>query len=119
MKNESECTDLSYLSSLANGSNEFIQQMISVFMEQTPKALDSIDNSLLKKDWKSLAAVAHKIKPSFAFMGIKQLEPVIADIEDSCQKEQNLDSLSDKINEVRQVCKCAMVELEEKSKHLA
>jgi HPt (histidine-containing phosphotransfer) domain-containing protein len=119
MKSEQECTDLSYLSSLANGSTEFIQQMISVFMEQTPKALDTIDKSMENKDWGSLAAVAHKIKPSFAFMGIKELESVICDIEDSARKQENLDTLPANIQKVKDTCAVAMKELEIKSRELA
>jgi HPt (histidine-containing phosphotransfer) domain-containing protein len=119
MENQNECTDLSYLSSLSSGSTEFMQQMISVFMEQTPKALDQIKTHYAAQDWKQLGAIAHKIKPSFAFMGIRELEPVIAELEDNSVKQVNLESIPEKIKKIEEVCNVAMKELEQKSKQLA
>ncbi|MGZ4034903.1 MAG: Hpt domain-containing protein [Bacteroidia bacterium] len=110
--NRSKHIDLTYLKQLSNGSNDFINQMISVFMAQTPEALDSMDKYLDKKDWKSLHGVAHKIKASFSFMGIKELENDINLIEEYALSQTNLNLLPDIISHLKNVCNEAMKELE-------
>jgi HPt (histidine-containing phosphotransfer) domain-containing protein len=104
--------DLSYLKQLSNGSNEFICEMISVFMEQTPKELDEIDKYWDAKDWQSLHRIAHKMKPSFTFMGIKELENVIYLINEYSSTETNIDQLPELISKLKNVCFEALEELE-------
>ena len=105
-------TDLTYLKNIANGSNEFICQMISVFMEQTPEALNNMEKYLNAKNWRSLHVVAHKIKASFSFMGIKKLETVICQVEEYSLNETNTDKLPAMISEIKAVCIKGMQELE-------
>jgi HPt (histidine-containing phosphotransfer) domain-containing protein len=105
--------DLTYLKQLSNGSNEFVTEMMTVFSEQTPTELDKLEQELKAKDWKSLRATAHKIKPSLAFMGIKELEETIKQIEEYADKEINLVKLPEMIAKVKSVCESAMQELKE------
>ena len=105
-------TDLTYLKQLANGSNEFIGQMITVFMAQTPEALSNMDKYVMSKDWESLHRVAHKMKPSFSFMGIKELENIISLIEEYSLNKTNVEQLPEMILKVKNVCMTALAELE-------
>lgn len=104
--------DLSYLKELSKGSNEFICEMISVFIAQTPEELDQIDKHWKAKDWQSLHRVAHKMKPSFSFMGIKELESVICLINEYSSTETNIDQLPELISKLKTVCSEALQELE-------
>jgi len=104
--------DLTYLKQLSNGSNEFISQMIAVFMAQTPEALINMDKYVNAKDWESLHRVAHKMKPSFSFMGIKELENVIGLIEEYSLNKVNVEELPVMISQVKNVCMNALDELE-------
>jgi HPt (histidine-containing phosphotransfer) domain-containing protein len=110
--NNERSIDLSYLKQLSNGSNKFILEIIDVFLKQTPEALESMENYLNNKDWKSLRAVAHKIKPSMTFMGINDLKDVVGKIEEYADKEINLDLLPELIHKMQDVCKKAFLELE-------
>lgn len=109
--NKVKQTDLTYLKELSNGSNEFIVEMITVFVEQTPIEIANMEKHLAAADWKSLRATAHKMKPSFAFMGIRELESVIKTIEDYSGNEKNLDLLPGLISKVKDVCIQAIEEL--------
>ena len=104
--------DLTYLKQLANGSNQFIIEMISVFMEQNPMEVASLEKYLKNKDWKSLHSVAHKMKPSFSFMGIKELESVIKLVNEYSATETNLNLLPEMISKIKTICKEALKELE-------
>ncbi|HEV7231048.1 MAG TPA: response regulator, partial [Bacteroidia bacterium] len=109
-------TDLAYLRELANGSDEFIQNMISLFIQQTPEAIDKMESSLKQRDWKSVRAAAHKMKPSFSFMGIKQLKETIEKTEEYAGAEKELDKIPALIAEIKQVCDKALIELRAEQK---
>lgn len=109
-------TDLTYLKELSNGSKEFINQMISIFMSQTPEALDSINLHLKAKNFKQLRAVIHKMKPSFSFMGIGELENISALVENYADTETHLDELPELILSINTICTAALLELEEEKK---
>lgn len=108
--------NLSYLKQLSNGSNEFIVQMISIFMVQTPEATSLMDKYLQNNEWKLLKGVIHKMKPSFSFMGIKELETVAVSAEKYCETETDLDKLPELIHRIKEVCSQALNELEEEKK---
>lgn len=108
--------DLTYLKELSNGSNEFITQIISIFMTQTPEELEKMEKSLNAGNWDAVRATAHKIKPSFLFMGIKELESVINSVEDFAAKKTNLDQLPEMITKIKTICEQALVELETEKK---
>ncbi len=108
--------NLSYLKQLSNGSNEFIVQMISIFMVQTPEATNLMDKHLKSNEWKLLKGVIHKMKPSFSFMGIKELETIAISAEKYCETETDLDKLPGLIQRIKEVCSEAINELEEEKK---
>lgn len=108
--------DLAYLKELSNGSNEFMAQMISIFMVQTPEAISNIDAYLKKNDWKSIKAVIHKMKPSFSFMGIKELQNTIPLVEKYCETETHLNEVPKLIMQIKTVCELALQELETEKK---
>ncbi len=105
-------TDLGYLTELSRGSKEFILQMISLFLEQTPIALASLEEAAKNKDWAMVGRVAHKMKPSLAFMGIKNLKDLIAALEEEAKQGTNPDGMKEKILTIRDVCNKAILELE-------
>lgn len=104
--------DLTYLKELSNGSNEFMTQMISIFIAQTPEALEIVDLHLQKGEWKLLKGVIHKMKPSFGFMGIKEIENNVSLVEKYCETETHLDELPSLIMKIKTVCLAALQELE-------
>lgn len=110
--------DLTYLKELSNGSTKFIVEMIDAFLEQTPLEIANLDQGLNRKDWKSIRSIAHKIKPSVTFMGIKELESVVKLIEEYAGNETNLDLLPAMILNLKTVFYSAMEELKEEKELL-
>jgi HPt (histidine-containing phosphotransfer) domain-containing protein len=117
--NGNKYIDLDYLKQISNGSNEFIYQMISVFMEEIPNEIKNMEKHLEKKDWMALKATAHKMKPSFSFMGVKELEESIHDIEQNCAEEKNLDQLPGLIERIKTMTEDVIRELEREKKLFA
>lgn len=112
-------TDLAYLKELANGSNQFMNEMITLFITQTPEALDNIEKHFQNKDWKLLRSVVHKMKPSISFVGLKEIEADVLTMEELAANETGLEQLPALIANVKNVCKEAIAELEAELKNYA
>lgn len=96
--------DLSYLEDIAGGSNDFIIEMIDMFLEQTPGYFNDIKQGILDKDWKKVSDVAHKIKPTLAFMGSNSAKDTMAGIEMDSRNLVNLDTIGDTFNNLHVLC---------------
>ncbi len=103
--------DLSYLRQLANGSDEFMQTMISIFIAETPAALDNMEKSWERNDWSGIKAMAHKMKPSFGFMGIASMKDVITELEADAERGAYPEVIREKITRIKAACTAAIVEL--------
>ncbi|TXF85973.1 PAS domain S-box protein [Neolewinella aurantiaca] len=79
--------DLTQLRALSRGDEEFVNNMIEIFLQHTPPALEEIEIALAKKDYATVARVAHKIKPSIESMGIKQLNGSAKEVELAAKAE--------------------------------
>lgn len=105
-------TDLTYLKELSNGSDEFVTEMLTIFIRETPEALSKMETHLQTKEWKLLRNVLHKIKPSMAFVGLKEIEQVVHDAEEYAGSETNLDKLPEMIMKIKTICTEGILELQ-------
>lgn len=110
--NEHKYTDLTYLKKLSKGDDDFVKQMISIFINQTPTAIQKMEADLSNRDWASLRAVAHKMKPSFSFVGVTSLQEKIETIEDNAAQGTNPNLIADLIAQVKEVSLKAVAELQ-------
>jgi HPt (histidine-containing phosphotransfer) domain-containing protein len=108
--------DLEYLKQISNGSNEFVFQMITVFTEEIPLEVKNLETHLANKDWKAMRATAHKMKPSYSFMGVKELEEMVHSVEEFDGNESGIPQLSELISKINSVTNEVVTELKEEKK---
>ena len=96
--------DLTYLNEIAGGDAEFMIDMIDIFIEQTPVYTEQIIAAIAVKDWKTVGDVAHKIKPTLAFMGVNTAKEQMASIESRARTETDLANIATDFAEVKTVC---------------
>lgn len=108
--------NLAYLKQLAGGDNEFVAEMIALFIEQTPGEIEKLEIYLLRKDWKSVVSTSRKLRSSVSFAGILELEELLLATEEYAEKESHLDQLPGLISQIRQICFKAISELEQELK---
>lgn len=116
-------TDLKYLKGLARDNNNMVAEMIHVYLEETPHLLDTMKQSLEKRDWASLKIAAHSMIPTFHTMGMDAEVTVLAEAiqEFAIRHEKNGIPLekeevklnADRIARVEAVCRHAFAELRE------
>ncbi len=112
----SKVTNLAYLKELAKGDMNFINDMVTLFLEQTPDAISKLEKSCSEKDWKTLRFVAHKMKPSFSFVGLNELSDKVNSVEEYSENEIHLNRLPEMIADIKSVCSKAIEELTEQKK---
>ena len=96
--------DLTYLNEIASGSVEFMIDMIDIFLEQTPIYLLQLTEAVKAKDWKTTGDIAHKIKPTLAFMGIEQGREVMAEIERKARNTTDVDTIESGLTYINSIC---------------
>jgi len=115
---ENKHTDLTYLREIAKGSTEFIAKLINSFITQTGTELTRLKNALGNNDWDEIYATAHKMKPSFHFVGIAELKEPIQNIENFARERKNLNEIPPLISKVVNVCESSIVELKQELDNL-
>jgi signal transduction histidine kinase/CheY-like chemotaxis protein/HPt (histidine-containing phosphotransfer) domain-containing protein len=89
-KFESEAvTDLADLESTARGNKNFMIEMMELFIERNPADLREMDLSIRDKNFKETARIAHKMKTSVGFTGLKKLLPCLAEMEELCDRHDS------------------------------
>ena len=110
--NANRITDLSYLVSLCGDDDDFKTEMIETFLKNTPPLINDMKNYLLDSEWKKIGDIAHKMKPSFSFMGIHTAKELILNIERLGRQMEDVASISTMVLELESICNEAFSELE-------
>ena len=113
-RNGKRITDLSYLVSLCGDDEDFKTEMIETFLKNTPPLINNMKNYIIDSEWKMIGDIAHKIKPSFTFMGIHTAKDLILSIERLGRTQENVAEIPAMIIELESICKRAFAELESK-----
>jgi len=99
--------NLSKLEKIAKGNQPFIDKMIQLFIDQTPKSVTELKAAYKIGDYSKVKAIAHRIKPSIDTLSIDVLKHEIRAIEKNAellkaseQTEKLISKLDTVINEV-------------------
>jgi len=106
--------DLSFLYEIADGSNEFIIESITMFLDQTPELLTLVAEALDNGDWAAAASSAHKMKSNLGFFGMLTSQALIQDVELLCKAgAQSPEDVSLLFNEAKNLINGSMADLEQ------
>lgn len=95
--------DLSYLKDVASGSDEFMIDMIDLFLDQTPAYFEQLEQFISEENWSKVADIAHKIKPTLAFMGVDSARESMAEIEQTARNLINLETISPAFQKLKEM----------------
>ncbi len=72
--------NLTLLNSITKNQKSAVIKMLTVFIDKSTTELQQLEDYTLKADWEKVAAIAHKMKPSLAYLSMKQVEEIIQQI---------------------------------------
>ncbi|TKC08907.1 Hpt domain-containing protein [Pedobacter frigoris] len=100
LNKNNEPLDLSYLKEMSGDSAEFIIEMIDLFKSQTPVYIAELQQAIDDKEWSKAAGFAHKIKPTFVYVGREDAKAHMQMMEDNASSLKDVDSLPSACDEL-------------------
>ena len=88
-----QLTDIDYLREVCHNDTNFMKEMIEVFVETMPDILADMEKSINDSEWQQLSKVAHKSKPSFTFMGLKDTVTLAKKLEEMGREGKEVDKI--------------------------
>lgn len=80
--------NLDKLKEMAEGDEDFINSVVSVFLEEIPLDLKELEEALNERNYEQVYKLAHKIKPNVDLLGMEQTRAAALEIE-TLGKNQN------------------------------
>lgn len=106
--------NLKYLNELTKSNPRLMEQMIQLYLDQTPTLISTMKKSFEDKDWHMLHASVHKMIPSFAIIGISNdFENMAKKIQEYARNQEQTANVYDIILTLEEVCTKACHELQE------
>lgn len=105
--------DLSYLRENTGNNPEVIKELAGIFIIQVQELAENMKESLRKKDWNTLARLAHKANTSVSIMGLHDLAQKLKQMELDIVSEKDEELYADCVSNFVTTCQQAICELYE------
>lgn len=86
--------NLDKINEMAEGDEDFILSVVSVFLEEVPEDLQALESAIAAKDFEQIYKMAHKIKPNVDLLGMEQTRANALDIETLGKTAGSLDAIT-------------------------
>ena len=100
--------NLTYLKQIADGNDAFVIEMIEMFINKTPMALEEMTINFKQQNWEEVRKIAHRIRPSFGYIGMSDIQQTLVKIETLSEEHKDPEQVNSLIQEVesftRQAC---------------
>lgn len=87
---------LDKINEMAEGDEEFVISVISVFLEEVPEDLELLEKAIAQRNYENVYQLAHKIKPNVDLLGMEHARATALEIETLGKSAAN----SEKIEEL-------------------
>ncbi|MEZ2414573.1 Hpt domain-containing protein [Muriicola sp. E247] len=87
---------LDKLNEMADGDNDFVLSVITVFLEEVPQDLEDLEKAIDEGDYENVYQLAHKIKPNVDILGMEQTRAIALEIETLGKDVKNKDLIEEK-----------------------
>jgi PAS domain S-box-containing protein len=103
--------DLSYLKSVSNNNELFVNEMIDTYLKTMPRSIAEVRSFSRQKDWENLSRAAHKLKPSITLLGIHQAKELASEIERNAKLKQISPDFNQSVESFCQILENATTEI--------
>ena len=112
--------NLSFLNHLTKEQPALMQQMLKLFLEQTPLLILELKTNLKEMNWPAIKIAAAKLIPSFSMIGLKkEYEEMAQAIQTKAGIEQDLGEIRALVERLDSVCALACTECENEIEKLS
>ncbi len=97
--------DLSLLENISKGKPDMMIEMLETFVARTDEELMQLKQYCLLKDWENSRKIVHKMKPSISYLGMKEIENKIINVQRIVKEEKNYENLDREIEYIEKLLK--------------
>jgi HPt (histidine-containing phosphotransfer) domain-containing protein len=108
-----EWSDLSFLRNYSGGDKELMKKFIQTFLTRTPETILQMESALAIKDFHAVTSLAHNLRPQLSYMGVAKATDLVKSIEESAKATKETESLSAKLEAVKEIVLKAYEELQQ------
>lgn len=113
LEEQNKIVNLEYLKQHTKGDAVMMKKMIRTYLDETPKLVDTMKQSVDNMDWESLGQAAHSIIPTFSIMGINEEYAEMAKkIKEHAVKKEESPLIATLLVKIDEICAQAVKELE-------
>lgn len=88
--------NLDKVNEMAEGDQDFITSVISVFLEEVPTDMEDLEKAIEARDYENVYKLAHKIKPNVDLLGMEQTRATALEIETLGKNTTSIDEIEKK-----------------------
>lgn len=81
---------------MAGGDEEFIQSVISVFLEEVPEDLGGLETAVGSGNYEQIYQLSHKIKPNVDLLGMEPTRALALEMETMGKNQENLEGIRER-----------------------
>lgn len=86
---------MKYLESVSQGNTAFIIDMLNIFITRTPETFEILRKAIQEEDWQTVGFYAHKLKATYAYVGLEELKKTIIEIEQKAKHTAETHTISE------------------------
>jgi PAS domain S-box-containing protein len=110
---ESVYVNFDFLQKITNSDPKLSNELIAVFLKQTPQLVKIMEDSLVNKDYEKLKAAVHRIVPSLGVIGSSaDMESIAKRIQEDVHTLEFSEELQSLVQQLVRACKEICVKLE-------
>ena len=88
--------NLDKIREMAEGDEEFIQSVISVFLEEVPEDLGWLETAVGSGNYEQIYQLSHKIKPNVDLLGMEPTRALALEMETMGKNQENLEGIRER-----------------------
>ena len=87
---------LDKVNEMAEGDQDFVLSVVSVFVEEVPTDLADLESAIAEKNYEQVYKLSHKIKPNVDLLGMEQTRATALELETLGKNEGNMSEIEAK-----------------------
>jgi HPt (histidine-containing phosphotransfer) domain-containing protein len=106
--------NLEYLFDLAKGDDEFVKEMLEVFLTENPEELEHLSRAIKSRNYSDIKQIAHKLRSSIPYVGLDSIiGEDVSQMEDLGGEGRDIEKIEAHFARVKEICTRACHELKQ------
>ncbi|RBQ02981.1 Hpt domain-containing protein [Pedobacter miscanthi] len=111
--------DFSYLIDMVGNEPLFLIELIDTFLVQIPAFITEIDKALIAGNRVKISNYAHKIKPTFTYIGRNDIKDFVHQIENQVKNDFSIKQISLDVEKLKLILAEVLLQLEQEKLRLS